>query len=152
MLKGWVIAGILAWVSPAMTNAQTIVPVSVDSKTRDTVSTQLVERLKESLRNAPGMRLATSASDASVHVHIVAFDPFKQLGDSEAEAVYSVVWTFDNSDTGDWATFESHVAGICPQSRVKACADDLLADTDQVITGLRLGRHLPRYPKALPDY
>lgn len=127
--------------------AQTVTLVEVVSTSDDSVGQRLVFAIKEGIRASRSMEL-TVEDRPRIRIDIVTLDPDR--GDRGMSTVYSIVWTFDGP-TQALPSYLTTSVGTCGASRVRDCADGLVADTDRQIEKLeRLVGLVPPAPTPTP--
>lgn len=108
-------------------------PVYVIETSPDPVGTRLVYALREQLRASHGLALVSNESDSFLQVNLVTIDP----GNKGRETVYSAVITVRQLGRPTARLYWNNFVGVCGASRVKECANGLIAYIDKSSTDIR---------------
>lgn len=111
---------------PRLANAT--MPVEIVQTTADSVGQRLVYYVKEGLRASNSMTLAFDAKTSRMQVEIVTID--QNPANPGYSTAYSFVILWENPNQ-PFPFYLNQYVGYCGADRVRACADDLVADISQ---------------------
>ncbi len=103
-------------------------PVDVEHIGDDIYGNQLVYQIKEGLRASHGLTLARPGK-APLIIEVITTDP----GEQKLSTAASVVWLMP-IEGGPSHIFQSHTLTVCGNKQIKACADAIVARTDEIAT------------------
>ena len=99
-------------------------PVEIKSTTPDSVGQRLVFALKESIRSSTSLGISFDQSKPRMQVNIVTLD--QNTTDSGYSTAYAMVILWNNP-AAPFPFYLTHIVGYCGTSRVRECADNLIA-------------------------
>ena len=130
---GWFVLALATLASPAHAEQKPRTPVYLMVKSPDPVGTRLVYALREQLRASRGLSLADDETDSFLQVSLVTIDP----NNRGRETVYSAVITVSQLGNPTAKLYWNNFVGVCGASRIKECANGLVAYIDKSSTDLR---------------
>lgn len=111
---------------PRLANAA--MPVEIIQTTGDTVGQRLVYYVKEGIRASNSMTLAFDEKTPRMQVEIVTID--QNPANPGYSTAYSFVVLWENPNQ-PFPFYLNQYVGYCGANRVRACADDLVANISQ---------------------
>ena len=116
---------------PAARAGEVVVPVQVVATSSDSVGQRLVYQLKEGIRRSTRLDLTDDAK-LGMQLSVVTLEGDRSSPGSYT--IYSVVWSWNNPEQNLFPFYLTSSVGNCGSNRVQACAEDLVADTDEQST------------------
>jgi hypothetical protein len=108
-------------------------PVEIISTAPDVVGQRLVFALKEGIRSSSSLGISFDQSKARMQVNVVTLD--QSTSSPGYSTVYAVVILWNNP-TQAFPLYLTQYVGYCGSSRVRECADGLVANVSEQSDGL----------------
>ena len=121
---------------PAICVAQNKVRVQVDHTGDDTVGQQFAFTVKEIIRASGGFELTDDFKQARIKLLMVSIDSSGGAEQGSSSAISTAV-VYDSLDVPLSGVHLTSLVQNCGRTRIRFCADSLIASVDQEITRLR---------------
>ncbi len=125
------IIGLIIWVFSSQVVYAAKTPIYIQTNTADAAGVNFAYAVREAIRRSSTMSLVNHKKDSKIFLDILTAPPPSEYS---GLTFYSVVWALNNATMPSY--YLNNYIGYCGIIVLDACANNIIAETDKVISFL----------------